>query len=465
MSPLPQTMRLLVQPSTAHHHQGLQSLGAGWIHGGTSKSQPQPDAAVSPVGTATLSGSTLGATGLILEKDMSAGTPSLPLLSPVAHSAQRSESTYKGKAPAPTCQLCHSCRQHAGAPQAFGPLGSTCRYCNLTLRGAPIKHTTECSVLFLVHLLQAVHALHSPSSLPPEPAQVIHDHSFHVRADGEPGRHMEATKELQAIESQMQLIKSIPRPAPPTSTPGQSSTGPMDTSHGDDTQDLDGRPTKWPRDGSKAISLLGKGKGAHGRGAPQQGARNQGGRPSNQLQPPWHRSGQGQGYGPSSSHPDLHLMYHTMARLLMRREDALSVLQQSTTWVLFLTTQPPGTILPKLFATAQGWHELKHNNPDSITQPMRTILWQKLMTELKGRAQKVLDDKEAMDQAVQLNLYDPNSGFGYRRWNNKEGMMQPMEDREPLSAKKIIEIAQELATLSVQPQLLNRFHATRFRSR
>ena len=43
--------------------------------------------------------------------------------------------------------------------------------------------------------------------------------------------------------------------------------------------------------------------------------------------------------------------------------------------------------------------------------------------------------------------------------------MQPVEDREPLSATKVIEIAQELATLSVQPQLLNRFHATRFRSR
>ena len=79
----------------------------------------------------------------------------------------------------------------------------------------------------------------------------------------------------------------------------------------------------------------------------------------------------------------------------------------------------------------------------------------------KSEAQKVLDDKEAMDQAVQLNLYDPSSGFGYRRWNNKEGMMKPMEDREPLSAKKNIEVAQELATLSVQPQLLNRFHAAR----
>ena len=88
-----------------------------------------------------------------------------------------------------------------------------------------------------------------------------------------PDDMVEATKELQAIESQMQLIKSIPRPTPPTSTPGPSSPGQMDTSHGDDTQDLEGRPTKWPRDGSKRTNLPGKGKGAQGRGAPQQGTR------------------------------------------------------------------------------------------------------------------------------------------------------------------------------------------------
>ena len=113
----------------------------------------------------------------------------------------------------------------------------------------------------------------------------------------------------------------------------------------------------------------------------------------------------------------------------------MSVLQ-STTWILFLTTQPPGTILPKLFATAQTWHEMKYNDPDSINQPMRTILWQKLMLELKTRAQKVLDDKEAMDQAMQLDLYDPNNGFGYRKWNNKEGVMKPLEDvvRAPINS-------------------------------
>eukprot|EP00439_Symbiodinium_sp_Y106_P014738 s3506_g2.t1 len=129
---------------------------------------------------------------------------------------------------------------------------------------------------------------------------------------------------------------------------------------------------------------------------------------------------QGPGYGPTSG-PDLQMMCHTMARLLMRHKDALSVLQQSTTWILFLTTQPPGIILPKLFNTAQGWHEMKYNDPESITQPMRIILWQKLMAELCLRAQKVLDDPEARDQAIQLHLYDPNAGFGYRKWSNKEG--------------------------------------------
>ena len=66
-----------------------------------------------------------------------------------------------------------------------------------------------------------------------------------------------------------------------------------------------------------------------------------------------------------------------------------------------------------------------------------------------------------MDQAMQLDLYDPNTGFGYRKWSNKENTMKPLEDREALSAKQVVEVAQELATLSVQPQLLNRFRATR----
>ena len=128
---------------------------------------------------------------------------------------------------------------------------------------------------------------------------------------------VEATKELQAIEAQMQLAQSIHRPTPPASTPGPTPPGPMDLSNGDDTQDMEGRPTKWPRDGSKGTNQPGKGKGMQGRGAThhQQGARHHGGRPSGQhpsgqLQRPWHRSGQGQGYGPSS-HPDLHLMCHT----------------------------------------------------------------------------------------------------------------------------------------------------------
>ena len=47
------------------------------------------------------------------------------------------------------------------------------------------------------------------------------------------------------------------------------------------------------------------------------------------------------------------------------------------------------------------------------------------------------------------------------KWSNQEGTMKTMEDREPLPARRVIEIARELTTLSVKPQLLNRFHATR----
>ncbi|OLP80821.1 hypothetical protein AK812_SmicGene38708 [Symbiodinium microadriaticum] len=83
------------------------------------------------------------------------------------------------------------------------------------------------------------------------------------------------------------------------------------------------------------------------------------------------------------------------------------------------------------------------------------------MSMLAQRAQKVLDDQEAQSQAEDLDLYDPNHGFKYQKWDNKEGTMKAIPGRDPLPAKRIVEIAKEMSVLSTHPQLLNRFHATR----
>ena len=83
------------------------------------------------------------------------------------------------------------------------------------------------------------------------------------------------------------------------------------------------------------------------------------------------------------------------------------------------------------------------------------------MSMLAQRAQKVLDDQKAQAQAEELDLYDPNHGFKYQKWDNKEGAMKPIPGKDPLPARRIVEIAKELSVLSTQPQLLNRFHATR----
>ena len=63
-------------------------------------------------------------------------------------------------------------------------LGKTCRYCLLQLSGAPIKHATECSVLFLVvHFLQAMHAALAPSQvLPTRPTLPAADGDIPARA-------------------------------------------------------------------------------------------------------------------------------------------------------------------------------------------------------------------------------------------------------------------------------------------
>ena len=156
---------------------------------------------------------------------------------------------------------------------------------------------------------------------------------------------------------------------------GQGAMPMQGVNNSDNNQEA--RPAKWHRENFKGGHSQGKGKGHSGRGsqmapAPQQTPPRQlapprrTGRPQPPQQPP--RSWGRQGYAPSSESEIQYLqcMCHTMARLLMRHEDALSVLQQSTTWVLFLTTQQPRTILPELYSAAQAWYDLKQNNPESL---------------------------------------------------------------------------------------------------
>ena len=54
------------------------------------------------------------------------------------------------------------------------------------------------------------------------------------------------------------------------------------------------------------------------------------------------------------------------------------------------------------------------------------ILWQKFISELIQRAHKVLDEQEAREQAIKLDLYDFNHGFKYQKWDNQLGAMKTM---------------------------------------
>ena len=140
-------------------------------------------------------------------------------------------------------------------------LGSTCRYCTLALKGAPSKHATECSVLFLVHLLQAVFALHYPPPPLPTPPQACHDHPFDVRDTGEPGGYG-ASGHRGADEINAAIVQGGP------ATPGPME-GVTDLDQTEEKADRTGRPAKWQRDNSKGSTQPGKGKGAQGRGPAQ----------------------------------------------------------------------------------------------------------------------------------------------------------------------------------------------------
>ena len=83
-----------------------------------------------------------------------------------------------------------------------------------------------------------------------------------------------------------------------------------------------------------------------------------------------------------------------VAQLLLRHEDYLNGLAQSTTWVMFQGTSPPLSIIPAQARISEQWQITKTERPSSIRHPLRTVLFQTWASELKARVESLDTDPD-----------------------------------------------------------------------
>ena len=232
------------------------------------------------------------------------------------------------------------------------------------------------------------------------------------------------------------------------------------------------RPEVWPLTDSETPPKFPRQepKGGKGRNQAQQGYQ---ARDNNRRRP--HPSNQGPQQGSSlpsnapfgsSGHsnktaPSDRELLHSMATVLLRHEDQLNILKQSTAMVAFLGTAPPLTIVPTLHKVGEQWRATKEADPTALKHPIRLVLFQALIMELKQRVLKLETCQTSFQDAQRLAIVTEQGAFPYQVWNKTTKTPESIQSLQPLEQREVIQILDELMILSVQDGVLPRFHPTR----
>ncbi|CAE7817040.1 secG [Symbiodinium necroappetens] len=150
-----------------------------------------------------------------------------------------------------------------------------------------------------------------------------------------------------------------------------------------------------------------------------------------------------------------------MAQLLLRHEDFITGLSQSTSWVLFEGTAPPLSAVAAQARLGQEWHRMKRDSPESIRQPLRTILFQTWAAELKGRLEAITQEQASKQQALGLQAMEEPDLFPDKKWNAAHRALGNIPDRAPLTLKEVLTLLDEAIILVTQEGVLVNYHANR----
>ena len=147
-----------------------------------------------------------------------------------------------------------------------------------------------------------------------------------------------------------------------------------------------------------------------------------------------------------------------MSRMMIRQEDVLTILRQSTGWVWWLRVQAP-TIVPDLFQAAQVW---KKEVTDPKSRMAGTSLRSALLWCILHRLSLALqsDDTAQLELAMQNGWCTKDKAWVYQVWSPAQQRLEIDETRKPLSTSAVLQLLSDMKSL-ISGDTVSRFHATR----
>ena len=198
---------------------------------------------------------------------------------------------------------------------------------------------------------------------------------------------------------------------------------------------------------------LDKGGKGQGNGRPPRGQKRQG-NPAPHL-----------GLAPRGPQFDMRHILALVLRMLLRQEDELQMLRLDKAFCLFVDpVQGDGCILKALFKIAKAWKDKRDQDPPQVNAPLRMIMLEALLTEMKNRLKLLSENAEAQEMAIK-NQWAVRQGeslyWQFQSWDPAAAKVIIHPKREPILMDKVVESIDEALILCRSEGLLHRFHATR----
>eukprot|EP00439_Symbiodinium_sp_Y106_P076798 s721_g15.t3 len=152
-----------------------------------------------------------------------------------------------------------------------------------------------------------------------------------------------------------------------------------------------------------------------------------------------------------------------LARVCLRHEDELSQMRSERDFILTFETRF-GTVLQKLYQIALVWKEKKETN--QVDCSLRQALFIAVLQMWHERLRSVEADQELAAQIISQGYAAIPEGktelqWFYLKWNSEKGLLEKVEDAEPLLQSQVLTSLVHLQDTITAPHVLQRFHSTR----
>jgi len=171
-----------------------------------------------------------------------------------------------------------------------------------------------------------------------------------------------------------------------------------------------------------------------------------------------------EGIATDPSDEDLRELVKQMGRLLIRLEDAQTIANLDTSFIMFVgaTPDPAGWSLPSsMYQIALDWNRRKESDPGSLKQPLRVVLLHAFLEVLYTKIVDMETNQDLRERARELGLVvdlETAPAYPYLRWDSQQ-KKHVAEERMPLSHEDAKVTVKMLQNLTACPNVIGRFHA------